>query len=694
MTDPITAHIDAVVEIVHGALRRLAERSGAAPTSGEPDPALGRFLRRLEEVMGDGRPSRPRLPDLHLAQRYNLTPLELFVLWFSLVPYLVADGYDWIARANDNVLYDWLDAALLTRVLCRSRSEEHQLAAALAPDGSLCRWGLLSLKPRNVRSRNRLFHELVPHEQLPLFMRGQRALSPSVAPHAALLAPHDKLATLATPPSVDRLAEVLQVFYQAPPLHRFAARGEEGLNYPAGIACVLQGVEGSGRTTAVKKVAHRLGRRLLVVEGESLAQHPQEAADVLQAALFEAELHDEIVCVRDAHAILAEGGAAAALARTLQRRRVAMVLCVGAAQGVGLALKAVTLANLTLYKPHEKQPVAALWRSNLPKRSQEEVDFDYLAHRVTLSPLQIRKATHLSYLRSSAHPEQLGRATTREIEAAALSQVSRSIGSMATVSEPNLTMDDLVLKEDLEENIREIISATRYRLKVLETWGLGRRISRGTGIICLFDGEPGTGKTHSAEIIASSLRLSLVQINISSIVDKYIGETEKHLTRIFSEARPDISLLLFDEADSLFSKRTSDVSKSTDRYSNMNVNVLLQLIERYEGLTVLTTNLKKAIDPAFERRFTYKLHFKVPEQPERERLWRYLLPEDTPSSEAFDYLWLSEVELSGGEIKNAILLAGYRAAHKEVLLNNDLLFDAAIREASASGRVVRNHLMR
>jgi SpoVK/Ycf46/Vps4 family AAA+-type ATPase len=262
------------------------------------------------------------------------------------------------------------------------------------------------------------------------------------------------------------------------------------------------------------------------------------------------------------------------------------------------------------------------------------------------------------------------------------------MGHLAEVADAALSLEDVILPDDTLDQIQQILSAVRNRQMVLRNWGLSQRIHRGTGICCLFDGDPGTGKTLCAEVIATELQLTLLRVNIAGIVDKYIGETEKNLTRVFSRARPDIHMLLFDEADSLFSKRT-EVSRSTDRYSNMDINVLLQLVERYEGITVLTTNLKKSIDAAFERRFAFKVSFPVPDKEERRRIWLHLLPETIPTAEAVDYEFLSTIELTGGEIKNAIMRGAYRAAHEGKLIDLDHLIAAARKEASAAGRLVR-----
>jgi SpoVK/Ycf46/Vps4 family AAA+-type ATPase len=314
-----------------------------------------------------------------------------------------------------------------------------------------------------------------------------------------------------------------------------------------------------------------------------------------------------------------------------------------------------------------------------------------------VAPWQIRKAVTLSYYqgypkhffdqpKNGPNPVVV---STSLLSEAARGQVSKSIGTLAIVSEPKLALDDLIVDEHTLAGIEEIIGAVRHRHQVLTQWRVGSRIQSGTGIVALFDGDPGTGKTHSAGVLAGVLGLSLVRVNIAGVVDKYIGETEKNLSRIFERVRPDISLLLFDEADSMFTKRVSDVTRSTDRYSNMNVNALLQLVEHYEGITILTTNLKRAIDPAFERRFTFKLHFGLPATQQRRRLWEYLLPSNLPHLGDVDYGKLAELELSGGEIKNAILLGCYQAARDGELVNTEHLFNAGVREATATGRVVR-----
>jgi SpoVK/Ycf46/Vps4 family AAA+-type ATPase len=212
------------------------------------------------------------------------------------------------------------------------------------------------------------------------------------------------------------------------------------------------------------------------------------------------------------------------------------------------------------------------------------------------------------------------------------------------------------------EALEELAGRARYRERVLDTWGMGSRTSKGRGITSLFAGDSGTGKTLSAEVVAGALGLDLYVIDLSSVVDKYIGETEKHLDRIFAEADRVNGVLLFDEADALFGKR-SDVRDSHDRYANVEVAYLLQRMELFDGLAVLTTNLRANVDEAFTRRLDAIVDFPMPEEADRLRLWELHLGPGVPRAGDVDFEFLARAfRLSGGNIRNITLAAAYRAA--------------------------------
>lgn len=220
--------------------------------------------------------------------------------------------------------------------------------------------------------------------------------------------------------------------------------------------------------------------------------------------------------------------------------------------------------------------------------------------------------------------------------------------------------DDLVLPE-IEKNIlQSIITQVRQRIKVYDQWGFGRKNNRGLGISALFAGASGTGKTLAAEVLGNQLKLDVYRIDLSSIVSKYIGETEKNLRRIFDAAEGSGAILLFDEADALFGKR-SEVKDSHDRYANLEVSYLLQRIESYRGLAILTTNLKDAIDQAFLRRIRFIVQFPFPDATQRAAIWRRAFPKETPTKD-LDFQKLAQLNVAGGNIANIAMNAAFLAA--------------------------------
>jgi SpoVK/Ycf46/Vps4 family AAA+-type ATPase len=218
---------------------------------------------------------------------------------------------------------------------------------------------------------------------------------------------------------------------------------------------------------------------------------------------------------------------------------------------------------------------------------------------------------------------------------------------------------ELVLPSAQTDTLRQIVAHVRHRTRVYEGWGFGRG-GRGLGVAVLFSGPSGVGKTLAAEVIASELRLDLYRVDLSQVVSKYIGETEKNLRRVFAAAEGGGAVLLFDEADALFGKRT-EVSDSHDRYANIEVSYLLQRMETYRGLAILTTNFKSAIDNAFLRRLRFVVNFPFPNPPERVRIWDAVLPPQLPR-DGLDLTRLAQLNAAGGNIRNIALHAGFIAA--------------------------------
>jgi hypothetical protein len=240
-------------------------------------------------------------------------------------------------------------------------------------------------------------------------------------------------------------------------------------------------------------------------------------------------------------------------------------------------------------------------------------------------------------------------------------QARPHLDNLAQRIEPAATWDDLVLPEMQRQTLLEIAVHVRERAKVYESWGFGAKSSGGLGISALFSGGSGTGKTMAAEVLANELQLDLYRIDLSQVVSKYIGETEKNLRHVFDAAEEGGSILLFDEADALFGKR-SEVKDSHDRYANIEVSYLLQRMEAYRGLAILTTNMKSAVDTAFLRRIRFIVHFPFPDAKQRMRIWEGIFPGSTPT-DGLDVEKLARLNVAGGNIRNIALNAAFLAAN-------------------------------
>jgi vesicle-fusing ATPase len=244
--------------------------------------------------------------------------------------------------------------------------------------------------------------------------------------------------------------------------------------------------------------------------------------------------------------------------------------------------------------------------------------------------------------------------------------------------------DELVLPAEQKQALHEIVANVRQRATVYERWGFAAKSLRGLGVSALFAGASGTGKTLAAEIIAHELRLDLYRIDLSQVVSKYIGETEKNLQRVFAAAETAGAVLLFDEADALFGKR-SEVKDSHDRYANMEVSYLLQRMETYRGLAILTTNQQQALDPAFRRRIRFIVQFPFPDERERAAIWARVFPAATPV-EGLDTALLARLNVAGGNIRNIALGAAFLAADERRAVTMSHLLRTARAECAKLGR--------
>lgn len=329
------------------------------------------------------------------------------------------------------------------------------------------------------------------------------------------------------------------------------------------------------------------------------------------------------------------------------------------------------------------------WSRQLDRHSEllGEQGVAELASKFQLTPGQIldaiRNAENLAQWREPGS----GRLTIDDLHIACQHQSSQELSRLAKKIEPLYDWQDIVLPDDQTRQLREIASHVKYKQTVMGKWGFGKKFSLGFSVTALFAGPSGTGKTMAAEVIAKELSLELYKIDLSSVISKYIGETEKNLQRIFTAASDSNAILFFDEADALFGKR-SEVKDAHDRYANIEIAYLLQKMEEYSGIVIMATNLKKNMDEAFVRRIRFIIDFPLPDEKQREKIWRNMFPHQVPISPNVNLSELArKMKITGGNIKNISLRAAYLAAENDEIVKMDDLILASKYELKKMGNL-------
>lgn len=450
---------------------------------------------------------------------------------------------------------------------------------------------------------------------------------------------------------------------------------------------VFYGPDQVRQQAAARLLAARAGRLLLVVNIASVVESGTEPLRAVRLALRDARLTSSILCLSGWDACLVKDGAPPPELLFELCAYPDLVIIAGREnwQVVGIE-RARRLFRLEFPLLAYGQR-SALWQHFLEQPELEEaLDVPALAGHFVLTSGQIRDAV-------AAAKDMAGQGArgleSQDLFSAARIHSNPRLSSLARKIVPRYDWQDIVLPEDQRSLLWEIISTVRARSLVLEEWGVGQKLTSSKGITVLFAGPPGTGKTMAAEILSGELGLDLYKIDLSSIVSKYIGETEKNLERIFNEAESSNAILFFDEADALFGKR-SEVKDSHDRYANIEISYLLQRMEAYDGVTILATNLRANLDEAFTRRLQFAVDFPFPEEEDRLRIWQALFPPTVPQAPDLDLALLAKrFRLAGGSIRNVIVSATYLAATDGGQVMMKHLLHGTRRELQKMGRLVR-----
>ena len=448
---------------------------------------------------------------------------------------------------------------------------------------------------------------------------------------------------------------------------------------------VFYGPDRASQVAAARRLSAQVHRPLLQVDLAAATQTGVPPFRALRLALRDARLTGAIVFLVGWDACLADGVSSPELLAELCAYPDLAIIAGRASwhpRGIDRGRRLLWLEfPIPAYAQRH-----ALWKHFLDQAdSENSLDLTSLAGQFLLTTDQIRDAVALA--RDMA-AQRVGPLQSLDLFAAARAHSSSRLAALVRKIEPRYAWQDIILPDDPLALLCEIVATVRGRPLVLDEWGVGQKLVASAGVTVLFSGPPGTGKTMAAEVIAAELGLDLYKIDLSTVVSKYIGETEKNLERIFKEAENSNAILFFDEADAIFGKR-SEVKDSHDRYANIEISYLLQRMEAYNGVTVLATNLRANLDEAFTRRLQFAVDFPFPEQSYRLRIWQALFPPDVPRDPGLDFdLLARRFKLAGGNIRNIIVSAAYLAAAdgKHVTMNH--LLHGARRELQKMGRWV------
>ena len=609
-----------------------------------------------------------------LAEEFSLSQLDQDILLLAVAPEIDLKYETLYAYLNNDVTRKWPTRDLALRVLATNADQKMRVRGSLMPEAPLFASSLLRLNPSTQERPSWLASGFTAMPSVLHHLSGHAHLDPRLSPYVQRKRPAVEWEEIPLP-SEQRAA-----------LQRIPALFSNSRTIPL---IVFVGREGAGRRLTAEAVCRDLGCILLNVDVAALRSggaNPGELMKLihLQQQLDGAGLYLELVeSLFDKEGQLLPDPQRFVKSLAQSKSPVFIAYEPGTRWG-GL----MTNLRTVCFRFEEPDHAARLqlWRKALAEvdASVGERDVEALADRFVLNPKQIFAAIASAVDAQTLLDRSLDPASLFE---AARAQSDHSLGNLAVKVKTIHAWEDLIVPSETLQSIKEVAAAIRYRHIVYSDWGFSKRIATGKGLKALFAGASGTGKTMTAGVIARELGLDLYKIDLSAIVSKYIGETEKNLDRIFRAAQSSNAILFFDEADALFGKR-SEVKDAHDRYANVEVGYLLQKIEEYEGVVILASNLSKNIDNAFSRRMHYLIEFPLPDDKHRELLWRGIFPAQAPLGTDVDIRFLAkQFPLPGGDIKNVALDAAFLAAQDGRIITMKQLVQALARQMMKQGRI-------
>lgn len=591
----------------------------------------------------------------YLTQVFGLTRLEEQCILICLAPELDRNYEKVYSYLQDDVTRKKPSIDLVLKLLCPIRQD--RLAARLIFDSQapLFKYGLLQTTDNDPGGQSTLLsHNLKLDERIVNFLLGFSQIDYQLESIARLVQPQEEFrGFLLANDHESRIRDFIQPFLNHPEKHRES------------IMFSLNGPEGSGRETLVRAICKDLGFPMIIADIGRILECELSFKKIIKLLCREAVLQPAALCFTNVdHLITNDSKYKNQLQLLLEwtQKFSRLTFLLGSQPLNPLELEHEHfLVELELSIPDDLSR-KTVWESFREQyQFDNQVDFGALSGKFRFTPGQIENALKKARILARWRSPENERITEEDLHTACRSQSSQRLGILGGYVKSTYNWDDLILPPDQMNQLREIVNQIKYRNVVLGEWGFQRKLPRGKGLNVLFSGPPGTGKTMAADVIANELNLDLYRIDLSQVVNKYIGETEKNLKRVFEEAEASNAILFCDEAEGMFSKR-SEVKDAHDRYANTQTAYLLQKMEEYPGMAILATNLFNNIDEAYVRRLQFHVSFPIPDEEYRHRIWRTMFPKEAPIKE-IDFSFIArKFQFSGGNIKNVVLNAAFLAA--------------------------------
>jgi hypothetical protein len=621
---------------------------------------LATAQRRIEDISVAARDARravaPCIGPLDaLGNELGLSPLARDLLLMVAAPSLWGETARLYGILSNDEGRPLVDELLLCELL-GTEADRWQIARELDEDAPLIRYGVI----RVLSGAMRPFLPLVVEPVVLKLLRGA-AIETELEPLAYTLSTERTFDELRIPTATKRRL-VADLGHSTRPL-RIAIRGRVG----------------SGRHTLLAVIAAAAGRPLGVIDATTIVRDAPVRISALAEALDRLHLAGLFPCIDGLELIASQDVTTRDQVREVIRRHpgpVAIRLPWEAQPSLDPGYILIDLPVLTLTDR------LTCWRRTLKHHGLHVGELTELADRYAIAPGVIERVA-ADIARSGDRTADAG----LRLDAGIRQHLETRLGTSANRVARLASWGQVVLPADIQDSLTELIARIKHRRIVFDTWGFDRLMSTSRGVTALFQGGPGTGKTLVASAIANELGMDLYRVDLSRVMSKWIGETEQNLAKLFDAAEDGNTIILFDEADSLFAKRT-EVKSSVDRYANLEVNYLLQRIDSFEGIAILTTNFGTSIDSAFKRRLSLRLTFPFPDEDMREKLWQAHLPPELPISGDFD---LGEIarryRMSGGYIRNVTLRAAFLAAEEHSPLTQGHLERAIKAEFREIGKI-------